>query len=539
MRKISILALTLFCSSTLFAQISGDLQANVNFFQRDTAIKASGNPLYDNLLSGGESWLGLRYNGPKGFNANIRLDGFQNSNLLNPLSAYNGVGIGMYNISKEWDNLTVTGGYIYDQIGSGILFRAYEDRGLLIDNALIGLHAKYKFSEKLTMKAMTGQTRNLFDKFSPIIKSVAAEGDFSIAKGKGHITPGIAVLNKTLDDAAMNVIVGKVNDLPESERFVPKYNMYAGTIYNTLNIGEFTVYTEAALKAKDAILDQLGSNLRNRAGSVLFGTVGWTHGKFGVNASAKRTDNFVMRTTPYEAPLRGFINWQPVIALIRPQRTIARYTPQSIDISEFSKAVNVFYVPNDNYTFNGTATHINDLSGNKMYSEIYLDAEIRSIKNVIMHIGYQNLYYDQAVYQQKANDSINLALKGNQLKGNTFFTEITYKFSKKKSLKLDAQYMDMKGDYGSWAYALLEYDVAPHWAFAIGDMYNTTKGFNPYRHPGLKKQHYPNIFVGYTQKAHRFTAQYVKQVEGINCTGGVCRYEPAFSGFKFGVSSSF
>ena len=51
--------------------------------------------------------------------------------------------------------------------------------------------------------------------------------------------------------------------------------------------------------------------------------------------------------------------------------------------------------------------------------------------------------------------------------------------------------------------------------------------------------HYPNVFVAYTKDANRFTLQYVKQVDGINCTGGVCRYEPAFSGFKIGVTSSF
>jgi hypothetical protein len=70
-------------------------------------------------------------------------------------------------------------------------------------------------------------------------------------------------------------------------------------------------------------------------------------------------------------------------------------------------------------------------------------------------------------------------------------------------------------------------------------MYNITTNANFSLHPGLVNRHYPNVFVAYTQNAHRFTAQYVKQVAGINCTGGVCRYEPAFSGFKIGVTSSF
>ena len=110
-----------------------------------------------------------------------------------------------------------------------------------------------------------------------------------------------------------------------------------------------------------------------------------------------------------------------------------------------------------------------------------------------------------------------------------------YKIDKKKSLRLELQYMSTKQDYGSWAFALLEFNIAPSWAFAVSDMYNIT----PNKKHVKEAHHYPNIFVAYTKDSHRFTAQYVKQVDGINCTGGVCRYEPAFSGFKIGITSSF
>ncbi len=53
------------------------------------------------------------------------------------------------------------------------------------------------------------------------------------------------------------------------------------------------------------------------------------------------------------------------------------------------------------------------------------------------------------------------------------------------------------------------------------------------------KEHYYNAFVAYTKGAHRFSLAWVKQVEGINCTGGVCRYEPAFNGVKGTITSSF
>jgi len=66
-------------------------------------------------------------------------------------------------------------------------------------------------------------------------------------------------------------------------------------------------------------------------------------------------------------------------------------------------------------------------------------------------------------------------------------------------------------------------------------MYNIT----PNKAVVQKANHYYNIFVAYTQGPHRFSLAYVKQVDGINCTGGVCRYEPAFSGVKAMVTTSF
>src|SRR5690606_9082900 len=110
--------------------LSGDLMLNANFYQRDSSINAADNPLYDNLKRGGESWLSLRYS-YKGFNAFLRADAFHHSNLYMPEVAFTNFGIGAWSISKDIRDLTITGGYIYDQIGSGIVFRAYEDRGLL------------------------------------------------------------------------------------------------------------------------------------------------------------------------------------------------------------------------------------------------------------------------------------------------------------------------------------------------------------------------------------------------------------------------
>ena len=494
--------------------LSGDLMMNVNFFQRDTNIKAAGNQLYDNFLSGGEGWLGLRYAG-FGFTGIVRFDAFHNSNLQNPTSALTAAGIGMFSLSKEFKKLTITGGHIYDQIGSGIIFRAYEDRGLLIDNALFGLHLKYRLNDHVTVKGFSGQTKNLFERYQPILKGMNIETDFDLGS-KAHITPGIGIVNRTMDQKSMDNIISNINNMPEKDRFIPTYNSSAISLYNTLNAGNISWYIEGALKSSEAIV--LNGALKKQSGNVIYSTLGYAQNKFGINGSIKRTENFVMRTSPNEILLKGIYNWQPIIAQIRPQRLIARYTPPSQDLSELASNLNAFYTPNDKLNFNLAYTRINTLKDEVLYREVFAETEIRSVKNVLFHLGVQYLVYNQALYQQKVP-----------------FLEVGYKINKKKSIRAELQYMSTKQDYGSWVFGLLEYNISPTWSFAVSDMYNAKPNTNHIS----KAHHYPNVFMAYTKDANRFTLQYVKQVDGINCTGGVCRYEPAFSGFKIGVTSSF
>ncbi|MBK8557085.1 MAG: hypothetical protein IPL65_15525 [Lewinellaceae bacterium] len=69
------------------------------------------------------------------------------------------------------------------------------------------------------------------------------------------------------------------------------------------------------------------------------------------------------------------------------------------------------------------------------------------------------------------------------------------------------------------------------------------KHADPEKYPADKTRydglHYPTVGVVYTLKATRFSLAYVKQVEGINCAGGICRYEPTFNGVRLQLNSSF
>jgi hypothetical protein len=89
-------------------------------------------------------------------------------------------------------------------------------------------------------------------------------------------------------------------------------------------------------------------------------------------------------------------------------------------------------------------------------------------------------------------------------------------------------------------YGLVEFTIAPHWTFTVADMWN----FNPARinaNTGKKERpiHYPRADIFYATGPSRFAFSYIKQVDGIVCTGGICRYEPAFSGFRVNMQTNF
>ncbi len=503
--------------------LSGDLMTNLNFFQRDTLINAAHNPLYDQYLSGGEAWLGLRYQWGD-FSASVRVDAFHNSNLYDPVQAMRGFGIGAWNVQKSFQDLTITAGYIYDQIGSGILFRAYEDRGLLIDNALVGLRLKYQLTDQVYLKAFTGQQKFLFERYAPVIKGISAEGSFSVGSSV-FMVPGLGAINRTLDQTSMDLISSTINSQPLETRFIPKYNMYGFTAYNTLVAGSISWYLEGSYKTREALV--VDNQLENADGTVLYSTLGYARKGFAINLSGKRTEHFVMRTSPNEVLIRGLLNWQPVVARLRPQRLMARYTPASQDLSERALGADILINPSDDLDLNLNINHINTLEDEELYREVYLEGEYRGIEKTIIHGGLQFMRYNQEIYQVKSGVPI--------IEAYTPFVELTYRLRPQKSLRAEFEYQHTEQDFGSWAFALLEYSIASKWSFAVSDMYNLKPG--PAATTG--SQHYYNFFLAHTRGSHRFTAAFVRQVEGINCTGGVCRYEPAFSGLKFGLTSSF
>lgn len=520
--------------------LSGNLQANGNFYIRDSTIGAANIPQYDRQLVGADAWLTLNYN-RAGYDIGVRFDLFNNSQLLNPRESYSANGIGRFYLKKRIHDLTIYGGYIYDQIGSGIIYRSYEDRPLGVDNALVGINLDYQLGELGHIKAFSGRQKQQFDLYKSTINGLNTEGFFTVKNMT--LAPGLGIVHRTLDDETVNQVVSALATYTRADSIGAKYNTFATTFYNTLSAGKWTWYVEAAYKTAEAIFDPNAVKVNrdgtltegkftNRSGSVIYSNLSFatevgnpeTSWGVGITLEAKRTDGFTFRTTPFAVLNRGIINFLPPMSRQNSYRLTTRYVPATQELGEQGIQLDIKLAPKENINFDINISNITTLKNTLLYREIYASCLFKKEKTDLT-IGLQLQTYNQQIYEVKPQVP--------NVQTVTPFIELRKKLNEKKSLKLELQYMNTQQDYGSWLYGGVELSIAPKWSFSATDMWNIVPKKT------AKALHYPSVSVAFSHESNRITFGYVKQVEGVVCTGGICRLEPAFSGVKLAVASAF
>jgi len=174
--------------------------------------------------------------------------------------------------------------------------------------------------------------------------------------------------------------------------------------------------------------------------------------------------------------------------------------------------------------YNTTFFSIGDLT---YYQDFNVMLERKFSKKVKAKLAYYNQTYNQNVIEDDIFDDEHMVY------ANVGVLDLTYKFDRRNSLRLELQGLWTKEDKGDWAAFLLEYNVSPKWFFAIQDEFN-------YGNPEKNKQiHYYYVSAGFNQGSNRISLRYGRQREGLLCVGGVCRYVPASTGLTLTITSSF
>jgi hypothetical protein len=549
MKKIILFVVALAIGSITKAQLSGDLQINQNFYILDSSIFPNGNvipPQYYQQLSSTEGWLTMNYR-HEDYTFGVRYDLFQNSGLRNPQAAYNGQGLGYWFIQKKTDNLDITAGYFYDQFGSGVAFRAYEQRGQNLDYAIMGMRIKYQLGKNWSMKAFSGKQKFQFSSYQPALSGVFTEKMFEM-NDHFRVTGYASVVNRIMDNSDAQTVLNNVNLQAISNRFDVRRNAWVYTGGTQIQWKDFSFQGEANFKTREAMNDNQVDTIKlpnggvdytqksilvNKPGSVVFGSLSYSKPGLGITAQYKRTDHFDWRTSPNEILNNGLVAFLPPIARMNTYRLTSRYAPATQLIGEQGAQIDIQKNINKKNDFAINIAQSTDLRNQLLYREVYVEMKTKFGKNLKAIYGIQYLNYNFGVYQKQEIPGTKGNTSDRLVKALTPYVDVTYKFNRKQSMRMELSHMGTHQDLGSWWWGMLEYNVAPKYSFSIMDMWN-------YGNPSENARiHYYTIFGAINFGHNRLAGGYVKQVQGVVCNGGVCRVEPAFNGFRFTLTSTF
>ena len=522
--------------------VSGNIESNFQYYRPDTVINAQVPPEKGAM----NSFANINYRNSF-FKAGVRFESYLPV-LLGYPQRFKGSGIGYRYAGYSDNRLEVTVGNFYDQFGSGMVFRSYEERQLGIDNAMDGVHIRYRPIDGIQLTGMIGKQRFEFDSKlidgQGIVRGVNADIDlhniFAALDTSGwQVSVGGSFVSKYQKDLNTQLI------LPENVA------SYAGRF--KVGYKDFYLSGEAVIKENDPSQNN-GYIYKNGHGILL--NAGYSRKGFGILFQAKSIDNMSFRSDRYAVLTDLQINYLPALTKTHTYNLAATLYPYATIIQgEIAYQLDVLYaIPKKSLLGGkyGTKISVNfstayDIKRNPIEQDTHLrgytatpfnmntdslffrDFNIEINKKISKKLSMNLVYYNQAF-----NASANIvAEKLGYIFSNIAVVDMTYKLNKKHSLRGELQGLWTKQDRGNWATLVLEYTISPHWTFGFVDQWN-------YGNHNLEERvHYLLGSVSYITGSTRFMLNFGKQRAGIFCVGGICRQVPASNGFTFSFMHSF
>lgn len=568
MKKYSLLFIFFVFYAATYAQdfnqlvLSGQLQLDAQSYSKDSLIGASDEP--EKVLSMGKVYLNMTYGG---FSTGIRYE-----NYMNPISGidplYAGNGIAHRFIRYTDDEIDVTAGHIYEQFGTGMILRSYEDWLLGWDNAIDGLRVKYRPVNGIELTALIGKQRLFWGLGSGIVR--AGNIDVTVNDLIDDIMPKSMVLL-----LGGSVVSKYQKDLDNNFNLPNNVLAYSGRMSLTGNV--FSVESEFTYKFNDP---SRANYFTFNPGTAFLLSASYFPSGFSASLNFHRTDNMDFRSFYGETGNNLMLNYLPPLSKQHAYRLITLYPFATQLLGEVGLQAEFTYTFPRNSLIGGnygTTVNINysrihniDTTRNRIVTvfkdtvnggEITYDDDFLTYDSPFFKIG-DRLYFQDfnieitkkwsdrfksifslitIIYDKDIMENSGAPLYG-KVNATAVVADLTYMLSRKNAIRLDLQHLWSKQDSsmkapdnanGNWVMALAELTLAPSWYFTVWDEYN-------YGNDDPARQlHYISGSIAYVHKASRFSFGYGRQRGGILCVGGVCREVPASNGFSLSISSSF
>jgi len=553
--------------------VYGGFESNAQWYLNDNKreIIHPENPIRSN------NYLFVNANYGK-FTAGIQAEGYFSEALLNFNPKYKEANLGTFYLNYKTNKIDITVGHFYEQFGSGLVLRSWEDRSLGINNALRGVRVIFKPIESINLTALYGKHRTGFD---------VANSDVFGFNSDFDITQMIAVTDYNLTFGLS--YVGRYEETNiEEPNFNELTNIFSARFAFSKNA--FYLNGEYNFKGKDAIYVPALNNVDNdfvKSGSGALVNFGYTKKGIGIDVSLRRLENMNLlseRVPEVLAPEKTSLFYNDRIMNFTPALTKQHHSnltniyvyqaqPQvNIDPNngvsksgeiggqidffyEFKKgstlggkygtkmSVNLanWYNLDADYTVfdefgNYTPNYKTNFfgSGDKYFSDYNVEIFKKFNSKFKGTLEYTNQYYNNRLITGAANILV---------KTNIVSTEGTYNFGNSKALTIGLEHLWADSDRKNWAAMLIEYTHNSNWSLFISDMYNygyDKNELNQISH-GVDdfKIHFYNLGTAFRNGRTRIALNYGRQRGGLVCAGGVCRFVPPSTGVGLSLSTSF
>lgn len=415
------------------------------------------------------------------------------------------------------DNFSITLGDWYDQFGSGLLFRSWEDRALGMNNSVGGARLEYS-KDKIGAKLVWGLPRHL----------------------RGYSDTQILGADITL--SKINLFEGDLgfefsflerfeNELPYylekdwTKVHVPRNNA-SWSVAADYSVGDFHLKGEYCGKQKDwhDFSVSYVENLQN--GEAIYLESGLAVGKVTGVASFRRLRNMtnkVFRTN--ETFLSNTLNYIPALSLQHTYMLCALEPYYPNTDGESAWQIDIIYKAGkkDRLHLNYSEAH-----SLRMYHELGKAALLFRDISVKYERKWNRRLKSVLFLNIQESSPSHGAHRMTEVR-NAAVVEATYRFTDDFSMRGELQYLYSAESTKDWCAALVETNLASGWSFFAKDMFNH----------GSSKIHYYQAGMGYGKNHYRISASFGRNREGMVCSGGVCRWQPGFTGGNLSISIVF
>ena len=552
-----IITLTLFNVLSVSAQekdwgrVSASLESNNHIYVEDQSNGFSPSNLIqlpEDGIFAENNYLKVDYYKNR-LSAGIQLEGYFPSTVGYPFPMSK---LSISNLYASWrdDSYSVTAGTFYDQLGSGLLFRSWEDRTLGLNNAILGARATYSFANKVDVKAFWGIPR--LDKWS---ESALILGNKSSFFGHGLATDvNIAAADVSVslseiigwDCASLSVegsVLNKHEKLSESL-------IRSGLKTNNVSWSGRANFEYDGFYAKAEYVDA-GKQLINvffdaENGNAQLVEVGYNSRGLGVSFTGRRLQRMTQQIYTSNLTYASAANVMSYCPAMTTQytymlTTLNPYNPEigsnKLKAGEIGGQLDAFYNFRRGTKIGGKRgmkVHanlsmyysLNEKGGTEGSDFLFRDFSFDIEKQWTKKFKTTLLYSLQDYNKDEKNSAGYEVYVG---LSHIIVADMLYKWTSTFSTRLELQYLASKDYQKDWMAALLEVSFAPHWSVFASDMYN-------HGDTGL---HYYNAGVSYVFKNIRLAAGYGRYRAGFICSGGVCREIPAYTGANISLTASF